>query len=58
MVNGCGTSRTPSAANPACYTTDGCPATKPVVYCLAPGVVHYPIWNQAVNVSWAFFKKL
>lgn len=58
MVNGCGTSRTPSAGNPACYTTDGCSANKPVVYCLAPGVVHYPIWNQAVNVSWAFFKTL
>ena len=57
MVNGCGGSRTPSTPA-ACYTTDGCPADKPVVYCLAPGVMHYPIWDQAVNVSWAFFKKL
>jgi polyhydroxybutyrate depolymerase len=57
MVNGCGTNRTTSTPA-ACSTTDGCPADKPVVYCLAPGVVHYPIWDQAVNVSWAFFKKL
>jgi polyhydroxybutyrate depolymerase len=57
MVNGCGMSRSPSMPA-ACQTTDGCPADKPVVYCLAPGVVHYPIWDQAVNVSWAFYKGL
>jgi len=57
MVNGCGTSRSPSTPA-ACQKTDGCPADKPVVYCLAPGVVHYPIWDQAVNVSWAFYKTL
>jgi polyhydroxybutyrate depolymerase len=56
-VNGCSGNRTPSTPA-ACSTTDGCPADKPVVYCLAPGVVHYPIWDQAVNVSWAFFKTL
>lgn len=57
MVNGCGGTRTPSTPA-ACYKTDGCPADKPVFYCLAPGVVHYPIWDQAVNVSWAFYKGL
>ena len=57
MVNGCGGTR--SASTPAaCYKTDGCPADKPVFYCLAPNVVHYPIWDQAVNVSWAFYKAL
>lgn len=57
MINGCGGSRTMSTPA-ACYTTNGCPSDKPVVYCLAPGVQHYPIWNQAVDVSWAFFKSL
>lgn len=56
-VNGCAGTRTPST--PAgCYTTDGCPASKPVLYCLAAGVVHYPIWDQAANVSWSFYKGL
>jgi polyhydroxybutyrate depolymerase len=57
MVNGCGTSR--STSTPAgCYTTDGCPTDEPVVYCLAPGVSHYPIWDQATTVSWAFYTGL
>ena len=56
MVDGCGTTRTPTT--PPCYKSDGCPTGKPVEYCLAPGVVHYPIWDQAVNVSWAFYKSL
>lgn len=56
-INGCGTSR--SATTPApCQLADGCPGGKPVMYCLAPGVRHYPIWGQAVNVSWGFFKGL
>jgi poly(3-hydroxybutyrate) depolymerase len=56
-VNGCSTSR--SATTPApCEQTDGCPADKPVIYCLAAGVNHYPIWDKAVDVSWAFFKAL
>jgi polyhydroxybutyrate depolymerase len=57
MINGCGANRSPSTPA-ACYKTDGCPADKPVFYCLAPGVQHYPIWNQAVNVSWTFYKGL
>jgi polyhydroxybutyrate depolymerase len=56
-VNGCGGSR--SATTPApCQKTDGCPAGKPVIYCLAPGVSHYPIWNRAVEVSWTFYNSL
>jgi len=56
-VNGCGTNRSPST--PAeCQRYDGCPNGKPVVYCLAPGVTHFPIWNQAVKVSWDFLKSL
>jgi poly(3-hydroxybutyrate) depolymerase len=57
MINGCGGNRTPSTPA-ACYSTDGCPAAKPVFYCLAPGVSHYPIWDQAATVSWAFYKAL
>jgi polyhydroxybutyrate depolymerase len=56
-VNGCGGGR--SATTPApCQKTDGCPAGKPVIYCLAPGVNHYPIWSRAVDVSWGFFRGL
>ena len=57
MINGCAGTRSPSTPA-ACYKTDGCPAGKPVFYCLAPGVVHSPIWDQAANVSWAFYKGL
>lgn len=57
QVNGCGGQR--SASTPAeCQKYDGCPAQSPVVYCLAPGVSHYPIWGQAAAVSWAWFKSL
>lgn len=56
-VNGCGMNL--SASSPAeCQRYDGCPSGKAVVYCLAPGVSHYPIWNQATNVTWAFFTSL
>ena len=56
-INGCGTGR--SATTPAaCQKSDGCPAGKPVTYCLAPGVSHYPIWGEATAVSWTFFKSL
>jgi polyhydroxybutyrate depolymerase len=55
--NGCGGQR--SATTPAeCQKFNGCPAGKQVVYCLAPGVGHFPIWNKAAEVSWAFFKAL
>ncbi len=56
-VNGCGANL--SASSPAeCQKYDGCPSGKPVVYCLAPGVTHFPIWNQATKVSWDFYKTL
>lgn len=56
-IDGCTNQR--SATTPAaCQKHDGCPAGKPVVYCLAPGVSHYPIWNEADAVSWTFFNSL
>jgi len=56
-VNGCAQTRT--ATTPAeCLKADVCPAGQPVIYCVAPGVAHYPIWAQAVNVSWSFFRSL
>ncbi len=56
-VNGCGATRT--ATTPAgCQKVDGCPADKPVTYCLAAGVGHYPPWDKAPEVSWAFFTSL
>lgn len=56
-VNGCGTSR--SATTPAqCQKSDGCPPGKPVVFCIAPGVSHFPIWADAAQVSWDWFKSL
>jgi hypothetical protein len=56
-VNGCGTDRSDTTPAP-CQKTNGCPPDKPVVYCLAPGVSHYPMWNEAVNASWTFFTSL
>jgi polyhydroxybutyrate depolymerase len=57
QVNGCGTNL--SASTPSeCQKYDGCPSGKPVVYCLAPGVTHFPIWTKATTVTWDFFKAL
>lgn len=56
-VNGCGTSR--SDTTPAgCQKFNGCAAGTPTQYCLAAGVGHYPIWNQAAAISWAWFNTL
>jgi polyhydroxybutyrate depolymerase len=57
QINGCGGQRTASTP-PGCETYDGCPAGKPVTYCRAAGVSHYPIWDQAAAVSWAWLKAL
>jgi len=57
FVNGCGTTRGNPTAD-GCYTQNGCPAGKPVIYCLAANVSHYPIWGQATAVSWTWFKTL
>lgn len=55
-TNGCGT--TTSAASPApCETYDGCPADKPVKWCLIPAQGH-GVWANAVAEAWAFFKSL
>jgi polyhydroxybutyrate depolymerase len=56
-VNGCSAQR--SATTPApCEAYDGCPSGKPVVYCLAPGVSHYPLWSRATAISWAWLRGL
>jgi polyhydroxybutyrate depolymerase len=56
-INGCSTSRAPTT--PAgCEKYTGCEAGKPVTYCLAAGVSHYPIWTGAAQASWDFFKSL
>ncbi|MDB4944664.1 MAG: Esterase lipoprotein LpqC [Labilithrix sp.] len=56
--NGCAMTKTPGyAADPAsCSSYDNCPAGKQVIYCLAPGVSHAPLWSDAVKASWAFFR--
>ena len=56
-VNACTTNRQPSTPS-VCEKYVGCEAGKPVVFCLAPGVSHYPIWADAAQVSWDFFKTL
>lgn len=54
---GCGGSKT--ATTPAiCQKYDGCPAATPVVFCLVPGQPHYPLYDQAAEHSWAWFKSL
>lgn len=56
-INGCSTNRTPTT--PAgCEKSTGCPTGKPVTFCTAAGVTHYPIWGSAAQVSWDFFKTL
>jgi polyhydroxybutyrate depolymerase len=56
-INGCSNQR--SATTPApCQKHDNCPGGKPVVYCLAPNVSHFPIWERAAEVSWGFFTGL
>lgn len=56
-VNGCTGTR--AASTPAgCDKFTGCPPGKPVTFCLAPGVSHSPMWREAAQVSWDFFKSL
>lgn len=55
-TNACGSSV--SAATPApCEQYDGCPAGKPVKWCLIPGQGH-GIWDNAISESWTFFKSI
>lgn len=56
-TNGC-TSQKSATTPAACQTYNGCPADKSVTYCMAPKVNHYPIWADADDVSWAWFKTL
>jgi polyhydroxybutyrate depolymerase len=55
--NACGEGRSPIAPT-GCQKAIGCPADKPVVYCLAAGLGHYPIWSGAAAASWDFFRAL
>ena len=55
-TNGCGGSTSPTTPAP-CETYDGCPADKPVKWCLIPGQGHGP-WPNAVAEAWAFFQSL
>lgn len=55
-TNGCGETVSPSAPAP-CETYDGCPADKPVKWCLIPDQGH-GVWPNAVTEAWAFFKSL
>ena len=55
-TNGCGSSVSPASPAP-CETYDGCPADKPVKWCLIADLGH-GVWPQAVAEAWAFFKSL
>ena len=57
QVNGCGTGRS-TTTPPECQKADGCPPGKPVIFCEAPGISHFPIWGDAATVSWSFYKSL
>lgn len=52
---GCGTTMTAATPN-VCEKYDGCPAGVQIEYCFPSGVAHVPIWDQAVNVSWSFYR--
>ncbi len=41
-----------------CEAFDGCPADKPVVFCVVPNQPHYPMYGDAAAHSWAWFKTL
>jgi len=58
-ANGCNQdpdARTTVAPSP-CKTHAGCPAGKPVTFCLIPGNGH-GVWSQAFPTEWAFLKAL
>ena len=54
QLSGCSQNLTATTPTP-CQTYDGCPADKPLEYCLIPGVGHEN-WSQAITTSWGFFK--
>jgi len=51
--NGCSDSLSPTTPAP-CQQHDGCPADKPVKWCLIPGQGHGP-WAASMKEAWAFF---
>jgi polyhydroxybutyrate depolymerase len=54
---GCGGST--SASTPSiCKKYDGCPPATPVSICIVPGQPHYPLYDDAAEHSWAWFKSL
>lgn len=54
--NQCGDATSDVTPSP-CVQYDGCPADKPVKWCLVPGLGH-AAWNQALSESWSFFQAL
>ncbi|HQY60449.1 MAG TPA: hypothetical protein PK141_03575 [Polyangiaceae bacterium] len=48
--------QTDTAPSP-CKSVSGCAASKPVVWCLIPGMGHQ-IWSESDAATWAFFAKL
>lgn len=55
-VNGCSDSRSSTTPSP-CEKHDGCPADKPVLFCLIQGLGHVP-WPDGAKAAWPFFKAL
>jgi polyhydroxybutyrate depolymerase len=55
-VNGCDESRSPTTPSP-CEAYDGCPTGFSSVYCLVPGLNHFP-WMPGAKAAWAMFKTL
>lgn len=53
-LNGCKEERTPTTPSP-CVKFEGCPADKPVVWCLIPGMGH-TIWQEGTKAGWDFIK--
>lgn len=54
---GCGGSTSPSTPS-ICRKYDGCPPATPVSICIVPGQSHYPLYDDAAEHSWAWFKSL
>jgi polyhydroxybutyrate depolymerase len=55
-VNGCSMDRTDTQPT-NCRKADNCPSSNPVVFCLVPGLDHFP-WKPGAEGGWAMFQTL
>lgn len=54
---GCQPTRSPTSPS-ICEAYDGCAVGEPVVFCVVPNQLHYPLYADAAAHSWAWFESL